>query len=359
MPDLRTYYRARCEAGSLIEDPAQEQVLAVLDGLTQRLVAEDQKRRAWWGRFRAKQEIRGFYLWGKVGAGKSFVMDLFYEHLPIQAKHRVHFHAFMRDLQAALKSHENIKNPIQHIIHEWALQWHVLCFDEFVVTDIADAMLLGRVLSALIEEGVCVVLTSNVPPDNLYLHGLQRISFLPTIKLIKQHFDVAQLLAAQDYRLRYLMNAGTYHTPITAQANETLEETFKTLSGSHLEQHEPILICDRLIPIIKQAGHCIWFDFKILCAPPRSQHDYLELATQFNTVFISNIPVIAETEHNTIALFIKLIDILYDAKISLVCTAAQPPQYLYPTGRYAFEYQRTASRLIEMQSEDYVLHRSD
>lgn len=359
MTNLRSYYRAHCEAGALIADAEQEAVLVVLDELSEKILAEAKIRQAWWSRFRKKRLVRGFYLWGKVGAGKSFMMDLFYQHLPIQAKHRVHFHAFMRELQTALKSHENTKNPIQHIIHAWAKHWQVLCFDECVVTDIADAMLLGRVFAALMDEGVCVVLTSNVPPDDLYLNGLQRISFLPTIKSIKQHLEVKDLMASQDYRLRYLVNAGTYHTPISQHANEKMEKTFEAMSGHLPTTSENILLCDREVTIIKQADKCIWFDFKTLCHPPRSQHDYLELAAHYNTVFLSNIPIIREDQHNTIALFIKLIDILYDAKIRLVCTAESAPQHLYPAGRYTFEYQRTCSRLIEMQSEAYVFHQVD
>lgn len=354
MTTLLAHYQALCENGTVIHDPAQADIFATLDHLTTEIVHENNKRNSLLSIFRKKRTLQGLYLHGAVGAGKSFIMDQFFQALPITKKKRVHFHAFMRTLQTALKEHEGEADPIQRIVRAWALEFSVLCFDEFVVTDIADAMLIGRVIAALMENGVCLITTSNVAPDDLYRDGLQRISFLPTIALLKKHLTVMECRSAEDYRLRHLKNAGTYHTPLNAASEHALEKTFGIMSHHTVALSTPITLCDRDVPIIKQAQDCIWFDFKVLCHTPRSQHDYLALANTYRTLFLSHIPVIGENEHNTILLFIRLIDVLYDAQTRLICSAERPPRELYPAGRFTFEFQRTCSRLIEMQSEAYV-----
>lgn len=354
MTTLLAHYQALCENGTYLHDPAQADIFATLDHLTADIVQENNKRNGLFSAFRKKRTLQGLYLYGAVGAGKSFIMDTFFRALPITAKKRVHFHEFMRTLQTSLKANEGIADPIQHIIRDFARDHSVLCFDEFVVTDIADAMLLGRVIAALMENGVCLITTSNVAPDDLYRDGLQRISFLPTIALLKKHMTAMECRSAEDYRLRHLKNAGTYHTPLNAASEHALEKSFGIMSHHTPASTEPTTLCERQVAIIKQAADCIWFDFKVLCHTPRSQHDYLALAKTYHTVFLSNIPVIGENEHNTILLFIRLIDVLYDTHTRLICSAERPPRELYPNGRFAFEFQRTCSRLIEMQSEAYV-----
>lgn len=355
MTSLLTHYLNQCNAGTRQFDPAQADIFTQLDQLSLTIKKSESSRRSFFKRFKKQKPITGLYLYGSVGAGKSYMMDTFYHALSTPHKHRVHFHAFMKEMHSALKKHAGETNPIKHIIHQFAKKVRVLCFDEFIVNDIADAMILGRVFSALFDEGVCLVITSNMEPDQLYLKGLQRINFLPTIALLKKHLTVLPCLAKQDYRLRQLANAGTYHTPINASTDEKLAESFRIMSTDHPYPDKHITIADRDIPVIKVSKDCVWFDFHVLCHPPRSQHDYLALTERYKTVILSHIPIIQPNQHNLILLFIRLIDVLYDAKCRFICSADAPANALYPEGRFAFDYQRTASRLLEMQSQAYVM----
>lgn len=354
MSVLKSIYESLCQSGKMSFDPAQAVVFEALDALMQRIIKEEKKRNHLFSRFRKNKCVKGLYIYGHVGAGKSFMMDTFYQALPITTKARVHFHAFMKSIHEKLKEYHGEVNPIKKIIHDMAKNVSVLCFDEFIVTDIADAMTLQRVLTALFEEGICLVLTSNTEPDALYLKGLQRHSFLPTIPLIKKHMQVIACEATQDYRLRYLENAGTYHYPLNVETQQKLQAIFEVMKTDVLDEGSVIMIEDRPIPFVKSAGDCIWFEFSSLCHPPRSQLDYLSLVKKYKTIFVSNIPVIQENQHNIILLFIRLIDILYDAKCQFICSAEAKAAQIYPQGRFLQEYQRTCSRLTEMQSKNYT-----
>lgn len=347
------YYHEQCGRGQIVEDKEQISVLQHLERLRQQILREHLKRAGLFAVLRKPKGIRGLYLRGGVGIGKTFLMDCFYHTLPIAKKRRLHFHSFMHFVHIELKKHQGKKDPLQIIAKELADEVMVLCFDEFFVSDIADAMLLGRLLEALFSRGVCLVATSNVSPDELYKNGLQRQHFLGTIALLKKELEVLHLKSETDYRLRHLKHAGVFYIPNDEAASDNLEKSFALLSSTNHVSFEPIEILGRSIPIIKQAGSVIWFDFKVICAVPRSQEDYLVLAEKYSTLFISDLPVLTSQSHHKISLLIKLVDILYDARCRLVLSAEAPLDQIYNQGRFSFEYTRTLSRLLEMQSEDY------
>jgi len=297
-------------------------------------------------------------LWGSVGIGKTFLMDCFYESLPFKNKLRLHFHSFMQHVHQALKKHQGEQDPLKNIAKELSQETLVICFDEFFVSDITDAMLLGRLLKALFLEGVSLVATSNVTPDELYKNGLQRSQFLPAIALLKQDTEVIHLQSVEDYRMRHLKEAGVFYTPLNDAARNNMEKSFNALTQGREIKTGVVIINGREIPIHKRAGDVIWFEFSALCTVPRSQNDYLEIAQQYRTVFISNVPVISEKEKDMICLFISMVDVFYDARVKLVISAEEPIDQLYNRGYMILEYTRTHSRLAEMQSSDYFANES-
>lgn len=347
------YYEEQCQKGLIEANPLQREAVQLLDNLFHQIIQEAKKRRQFFSKFRRPRSVKGLYIWGSVGIGKTFMMDCFYQTLPIPNKMRIHFHAFMKMVHEELKHHQGKTNPLQHIAKKIAKDHFILCFDELVVNDITDAMLLGRLLKALFTEGVTLVATSNVKPDDLYKKGLQRQLFLPTIELIKHHTHVFHLTSTVDYRLRHLKDAGVFYTPNDAHAQENMEKTFAVFANGTDVSHDPISIHGREIPVIKRTEHAIWFDFNKICGVPRSQHDYLDIVKEYRTIFISNIPTISAHAQDRIALFIRLIDVLYDTKTRLIASSESPVEKIYTEGRYLFEYQRASSRLIEMQSENY------
>jgi cell division protein ZapE len=256
---------------------------------------------------------------------------------------RMHFHHFMQFIHQELKVHQGKKDPLSYIAADLARKNSILCFDEFIVNDIVDAMLLGRLFSLLFSKGVCLVTTSNVSPDDLYKNGLQRSLFLPAIALLKQCTKIQYVPAHQDYRLRHTQN-----NPL--QDDEDLERHFSLLTQHAVVSVDPIEICERTIPIIKKTHEVIWFDFNKICNIPRSQHDYLAIARQYHTVFISNLKVILPESYHSIHLFIHMVDVFYDAGVRLILCAALPIDHIYPQGRMATDFIRTRSRLIEMQA---------
>ncbi len=295
----------------------------------------------------------GLYLWGPVGRGKTFLLDCFDHCLPESLKLRLHFHAFMRRIHAELKAMQGHTNPLIAIAKKLRAEFQVLCLDEFFVSDITDAMLLGELLKALFEKGITLVTTSNCAPDQLYRNGLQRDRFLPAIQRIKTHTDVIELSTSQDYRLRHLAEAGVYYTPLDSSAQAKLNALFNKITHAEGVSTEPLNILGRSLPIIKRSTHVVWFDFHTLCGTQRSQNDYLVLSQDFNIVFLSDIPVIKAHQQDLVTNFIKLIDVLYDAHTQVVISAATEATALYPEGPQHFEFQRTQSRLIEMQSIAY------
>lgn len=351
------YYREQCQKGLIVEDTQQLKIVQELELLHHALVKEQQKRTGIFALFRQPRLVQGLYVWGGVGIGKTYLLDCFYHCLPFQNKLRMHFHLFMQWIHQELKNHQGKKDPLKYIAKELAEKAILLCFDELMVSDITDAMLLRRLFDMLFLEGVCLVATSNVIPDDLYKDGLQRKLFLPAIALLKQNTKVIHLSTFSDYRLRHLKDAGVFYTPNDEIATENMEKSFNALTNGMVENADPIEIYGRTICIKKQAGNTIWFDFDAICAVPRSQHDYLAIAQKYDTVFISDVPFIHSQAKDRIALFIRMIDVFYDARVRLVLSAETLAENIYSHGHMMFEFKRTLSRLLEMQSEAYFLSR--
>ncbi len=307
-----------------------------------------------WGR--TPEPVKGLYLWGGVGRGKTYLMDNFYESLPFSRKLRVHFHRFMRRVHGDLKQLSGEKNPLEQVAVRMAREARVICFDEFFVSDITDAMILGTLLEALFERGVTLVATSNIAPAELYRNGLQRARFLPAIALLERHTQVVNVDGGTDHRLRALEQAELYHWPLDAAADESLMRSFRSLvpADGELRTDKVIEIEGRPIPSRYLAEDVVWFDFYALCEGPRSQNDYIELAREFHAVVISNIPALGRTNDDQARRFINLVDEFYDRQVKLVVSAAEPLVDLYGEGRLEFEFQRTVSRLLEMQSTEFL-----
>lgn len=347
------YYNDSLKKGLIQSDVEQVKVLDRLQKVYDCLIIEQKKRFGWCSFLHKNNVVQGLYVWGGVGIGKTFMMDCFYHALPFKQKMRMHFHMFMQRVHDELRKHQGEMDPLQTIASEIASQTLVICFDEFYVSDIADAMLLGRLFKALFAKGVCLVATSNIEPDDLYKNGLQRLQFLPAIALIKANTDTVHITSHMDYRLRHLKEAGVFYAPLGPSSDEKMQKAFDLLTLGYKIETSPVNINGRLIQIKKQANHVIWFDFNDICSIPRSQHDYLEIANVYKTVFISDIPIIPETASDTIRLFVNLIDVLYDARVKLVISAAESVPELYSRGHMTLEYARTHSRLVEMQSQEY------
>jgi cell division protein ZapE len=296
---------------------------------------------------------RGVWLHGGVGRGKSFLMDCFYEAVDIRRKGRLHFHEFMRGVHRELRDLRSVKDPLDEVARRVARRFRLICFDEFHISDIADAMILERLLQGLFGNGVTFVMTSNYAPDGLYPDGLHRESVLPAIALLKERLDVMSVDAGIDYRRLTMQGLKTYLTPLGAAAEAALEAAFARLATASGE--DPLLrIENREIQARRRANGVIWFDFKTLCGGPRSQNDYLEIANQFHTVILSDVPQMGAGMSSEARRFTWLIDILYDQRVKLVISAAVGPNDLYLAGAMAHEFVRTASRLTEMQSDEYL-----
>jgi cell division protein ZapE len=347
------YYQQQITRGAIFSDPEQLAAMAHLQRVYNELLIEKAKRSGLTAWLRKPRVVTGLYLWGGVGIGKTLMMDCFYHSLPLSNKLRLHFHQFMQRVHQALIQHQGEADPLQVIATELAREAMVLCFDELFVSDITDAMLLGRLFKALFERGVCLVATSNVAPDDLYKNGLQRSQFLPAIHLLKTQTEVIHVAATTDYRLRHLREAGVFYSPLDAEAAEKMEKSFVVLAAGEVIDSLPLTVHGRLIPVKKKVADIVWFEFADICRVPRSQTDYLTIAESYRTVFVSNIPVIQANEKDTICLFISLVDVLYDARVKLVISAAEPVQQLYNRGYMIMEFARTNSRLLEMQSLDY------
>lgn len=349
-------YQALCQAGEIQKDPVQAQIVNALEHIFQQLILRQRQRDTRYGKIRRKIKprapIEGLYLWGKVGTGKTFLIDLFYACLPT-TKMRKHFHQFMQDIHAQLREKQGQQNPLRAIAKEIADSTVVICFDEFIVTNIADAMILSELFKALFEGGVCLIATSNTEPDQLYHNGLQRQRFLPAIEMIKRNTRVFHVTTQKDYRLRHLTRAGVYYTPLTPEAAKAIDDTFLNLTQGKTILTDPLELFGRIIDIKKRTDTAIWFTFLQICGRPRSQKDYLALCEQYETLFVSNIPVLHPKQRDLVTAFIQLIDVLYDTHTRLVLSAAAEPDALYPEGPLHADFLRTQSRLIEMRSEDY------
>ena len=349
-------YQKDVQNGAIQADTHQMSVLNKLDVIFIQLINRQKKRQSTLRKIRRsikpRAPIKGMYLWGTVGIGKTFMMDLLYDHIPVK-KQRLHFHNFMRQLHQQLNEYKGTKDPLKHIAKEIADQYLIICFDEFFVTNITDAMLLRKLFEYLFQYGLCLVATSNTAPENLYANGLQREQFLPAISLIKKHTETIHMISDKDYRLQHICQTGVYFTPNNTLAEKNLTLCFKHFSQSKIHDKKIISINRRPINIIGQTDSVIWFDFNEICQPPRSQDDYLEISQQFNTIIISNVPHIKKHDNNSIILFINLIDVLYDTKKRVIISAETTIENIYPEGRKTFDFNRTRSRLIEMNSPEY------
>jgi cell division protein ZapE len=335
-------------------DHAQAAALDRLQTLADDLAAFRAARQSALKRLFAPPDVpRGVYLHGGVGRGKSFLMDAFFAAVPVRRKTRVHFHAFMRDVHEALAKVKHEEDPLAVVAAGIARKWRLICFDEFHVSDIADAMILGRLLTALFEAGVVFVMTSNYAPDDLWPNGLQRDRFLPTIALIRQWLDVVEMDAGVDYRLRALTHLATWHVPAGPAADAALARAFEAMRSG--EDENPHLTLEgRKLTARRRAGGLVWFDFATLCDGPRSQRDYLELALRFSVVILSGIPRLGPDTADQARRFTWLIDILYDHRVKLLASAEAPAEALYTQGPNAHEFPRTVSRLTEMRTHDYM-----
>ncbi|MES2740540.1 MAG: cell division protein ZapE [Pseudomonadota bacterium] len=296
---------------------------------------------------------RGVYLWGGVGRGKSFLMDSFYSVVPVVRKTRVHFHEFMRGVHRQLDELRGVADPLDEVALRIAKKYRLVCFDEFHVSDIADAMILYNLLSALFAHGVSFIMTSNYDPDLLYPDGLHRDRMLPTIALLKAKLDVLNVDAGIDYRGRALEQVEAYYTPLGAAADRALRDAYARVAES-ADQDPRILIEHREIRCLRRAGGIIWFDFATLCGGPRSQNDYLEIASQFHTVVLSGVPAMSAAMSSEARRFTWLIDVFYDQHVKLLMSAEVAPDQLYTNGTLSNEFHRTVSRIVEMQSREYM-----
>ena len=341
-------------------DEAQENAVKELQRLYDELT-QPKKKRTWrvtlkttFGRGMTEPTIQGIYFWGGVGRGKTYLVDTFYDCLPFEDKMRVHFHRFMQRVHKELKALDKQEDPLKIIAKKLASETRIICFDEFFVSDITDAMILGTLIQALFSHGLVLVATSNIEPDGLYKNGLQRARFLPAIDLINQHTRVVNVDSGNDYRLRTLEQAEIYHFPLDKAAQENLNEYFAKLSPEKYDADVPIEIEGREILSLKKAEGVIMFEFLALCDGPRSQTDYIEISREYQTVLLANVVQMDETKDDIARRFIAMVDEFYERKVKLIISAEVDMEYLYSNGRLMFEFQRCLSRLQEMQSRDYL-----
>ena len=367
------HYRAGVARGDWGDDPAQHDALRALDRIHDALlqpVSRGLVNRLFGGSGPLAPD--GLYLWGGVGRGKTFLVDLFYAGLPLDevrsvalaggdggtrrhgGKRRTHFHRFMRAVHEQLRVHAGERDPLAVIVRQWRQRMRVLVLDEFFVSDIGDAMILARLLERMFAEGIVLVTTSNVDPGDLYQDGLQRARFLPAIALIQQHCQVVYLDSETDYRLRALTRSPVYRAPLDAGGDAWLDTRWRELGGDDANRDAGIVIDGRRIQVRARCKDMAWFDFEALCEGPRGATDYIEIAREFHTVLLGGIPVLDGTRDNAARRFVTLIDELYDCHVNLVCTADAAPHALYAGERLAGAFERTASRLVEMQSAEYL-----
>jgi cell division protein ZapE len=361
----KAWYQAARALPDFVHDAAQAAAIEELDVLWHQLVEFKSKRNQFLGRSLLSPEVpRGLYLWGGVGRGKTLLMDAFYASLPYRRKRRIHFHNFMAEVHQEMKALAGTDDPLIALADRIAKSTRLLCLDEFHVDDIADAMILGRLITALFERGVVLITTSNIPPDELYAHGLQRKNFLPAIELLKRELKVLNIENGSDYRLRALTREPLFlvaHDASGAAENEDrLAALFDKIAGQARQKVNYVEVLGRRIPVKRIAHKAVWFDFRELCGGAHSQPDYLEIALRFPTVFLSHIPRLTEDFASEARRFTWLIDVFYDHHVRLVATAAVPLEDVFSDDMAAGEFSRTASRLTEMQTLHYLkqLHHS-
>ena len=354
-------YQKDLERDDFSYDASQEVAVKALQQIFEQLVDRANQERSWLGKarnsFKRKpKKVKGLYFWGGVGRGKTYLMDTFFEAIPFAEKRRLHFHHFMRLVHEQLKVHKGKTNPLDIVAREFAQETRVLCFDEFFVSDIGDAMILANLLQTLFDEGVTLIATSNIVPDGLYRDGLQRKLFLPAIELLKQNTRVLNVDGGLDYRLRTLKQVEIFHSPIDQRAEDSLLASFQRLAPDQTATDENVAldVLGRTIIARRANNDVVLFDFPELCDGPRSQNDYIEIAHQYSTVLISGVPAFVGKNDDAARRFINMVDEFYDRNVKLLMTAECSVGELYQQGKLGFEFQRTVSRLLEMQSEEYL-----
>lgn len=352
-------YQADLKRPDFFHDPAQENAVRHLQRLYDDILKAGPPRNGGLlGRLRVKrsQPVKGLYFWGGVGRGKTYLVDTFFDALPIQRKMRTHFHRFMQRVHQELRELKGEKNPLKHIARTFADEARVICFDEFFVSDITDAMILGTLMEELFDNGVILVATSNIVPDGLYKDGLQRARFLPAIALLNEHTEVVNVDNGVDYRLRALEQADLYHYPLGAEADASLQKSFASLvlEPEQVEASAELDIENRTLKAVRLYENVAWFEFRELCDGPRSQNDYIALAKIFQAVLLANVEQMDVRKEDMARRFINLVDEFYDRNVKLIVSAEVPLKDLYVGARLEFEFQRTLSRLLEMQSHEYL-----
>ncbi len=357
------YYQRTLERRGYVSDAAQMRAVERLQRLYEEWTDYKARRSSALRRLVVRPRLpHGVYLWGGVGRGKSFLMDSFYLCVPLVRKRRVHFHHFMRDVHRELEELKGQEDPLALLARRIARRYRLICFDEFHVNDVADAMILGRLLKRTIELGVVYCMTSNYHPDELYKNGLRRDDFVTTIELIKSSLDVLNVDSGVDYRLRALEQVRVYHSPLGEAAGKALLDTFRQIAEVD-EEFQELDVEGRIIPYVRRAGGVAWFEFHVLCGWGRSQHDYLDLARRFHTIIVSGVPSMGLELANEARRFTLMVDVFYDNRVKLVVSAAAPPDKLLDAEAVkkdvrlramVFEFDRTASRLIEMRTRDYL-----
>jgi len=351
----KEWYQSLAAEPGFVHDEAQARAVEALEVLWHELVSFKARRNQLLGRSLLSPKVpQGLYLWGGVGRGKTFLMDAFYACLPYKRKRRVHFHNFMAEVHRELKQLAHESDPLIALAENIAKSTRLLCFDEFQVSDVADAMILGRLFEALFARGVVLLLTSNHEPDKLYPHGLQRQKFLHTIALLKRELRVFNMGGDTDYRLREMSREPLFMVPADDASEARMAAMFERLGTNTRQPSATIEIQHRKIGVKRLANGVVWFEFDVLCGGPRDQTDYLQIAREFHTVFVSHIPVMGAEEAAAAQRFIWMVDVFYDNRVKLVTSAAAMPQGLCTNSMQAAEFARTASRLVEMQSKDYL-----
>ena len=352
--DVQEFYQDALTQRGFTADEAQKRAVDRLQTAYEEWVFYKGKRANKLTRMITRPEVpRGVYMWGGVGRGKSFLMDSFYSVVPVVRKTRLHFHEFMRSVHRQLDDLKGVANPLDEVARQIAKKYRLICFDEFHVSDVADAMLLYNLLKALFDNGVSFVMTSNYQPDTLYPDGLHRDRMLPTIALLKERLDVMNVDSGNDYRKRALEQVQAYLTPLNATTDKALRDSFARIADTK-DEDPHVDIEGRNLKSLRRAGGVIWFDFNTLCGGPRSQNDYLEIASRFHTVILSSIPSMSASMSSEARRFTWLIDVFYDNKVKLIMSAEVAPELLYTQGTLSNEFHRTVSRIIEMQSKEYM-----
>ncbi|RRV27338.1 cell division protein ZapE [Pseudomonas sp. o96-267] len=352
-------YQADLKRPDFFHDAAQENAVRHLQRLYDELIARDQSKSGLMGKLFGKKPqgpVKGLYFWGGVGRGKTYLVDTFFDALPFEQKMRTHFHRFMKRVHEEMKTLKGEKNPLTIIGKRFADEARVICFDEFFVSDITDAMILATLMEELFKNGVSLVATSNIVPDGLYKDGLQRARFLPAIALLKQHTDIVNVDSGVDYRLRALEQAELFHFPLGPAAEQSLLTSFRSLlpDCTHMVENEALMIENRAIHAVRVCEDVAWFEFRELCDGPRSQNDYIELGKIFHAVILANVEQMSVAKDDMARRFINLVDEFYDRNVKLIISAEVELKDLYTGGRLSFEFQRTLSRLLEMQSHEFL-----